>query len=84
MTGHVSSYVDPVLHIAHGERDRLNDDPEPHTVPDTGDAFCLCGHPNYLTCEAWPLGGVMGLTVHNVGGYYLTTAAEHTQTGRRD
>jgi hypothetical protein len=73
-----------VLHIAHGERDEMNGDPPPHDVPGTGgwnglytaspDKFCLCGHPNYLTCEAhWNGGGVMGLTLHNVGGYYLST-----------
>jgi hypothetical protein len=87
LSGHVAPYVDPVLHIEHGERDALNGDPLPHTVPNSGggwnglytewpDVYCLCGHPNYLTCEAWPAGGVMGLTVHNVGGHYLTTEAD--------
>ena len=82
--GHAEPHVDPVLHIAHGERDDLNHDPLPHDVPGTGgwnglytespDKFCLCGHPNYLYCEGhWNGGGVMGLTLHNVGGYFLST-----------
>ena len=84
LSDHVAPHVDPVLHIAHGERDDC--DPEPRDVPGTGgwnglytaspDKFCLCGHPNYATCQAWPSGGVMGLTMHSVGGHYLTTTGE--------
>jgi hypothetical protein len=85
-TDHVAPCADPVLHIEHGERDGLNHDPEPHAVPGTGgwnglytaswDVYCLCGHPDYMSCEAWANGGgVAGLTMHNVGGYYLTTTA---------
>lgn len=85
--GHVEPHVDPVLHVEHGERDALNGDPLPHGVPGTGgwnglytaspDAYCLCGHPNYATCEAWAGGGgVMGLTLHSVGGYPVSTLPE--------
>ena len=63
---HVEPHVDPVLGIEHGER--AYDDPQPHEVPSTRawhgntqhpmswqsspDMYCLCGHPNYLTCGA--------------------------------
>lgn len=81
---HADPHVDPTLHIEHGERSELNNDPLPHDVPDTGgwngtwtrspDIYCLCGHPDYITCAAWLAGdGVLGLTLHNVGGYYFST-----------
>lgn len=80
--GHVDPFEDPVLFLRHGERSY--DDPEPHYVPGSGidygggyigspDAYCLCGHPNYLTCEERDGGGMTSVTVHNVGGYVLTT-----------
>lgn len=73
--GHAEPHIDPGLHIEHGERDELNEDPEPW-------GHCLCGHPDYLTCEAYLLGGgVMGLTLHNVGGYVLTTLPDTTEVG---
>lgn len=40
--------------VMHGESDYL--------VPDSGnwfgtDSYCLCGHPDYLTCPGWYGGG---------------------------
>lgn len=78
---HAEPHVDPVLYIEHGERSEMNDDPLPHFVPGTGgserwqspDAYCLCGHPNYLTCERLEGWGVVDLTLHNVGGAVVST-----------
>ena len=70
-TDHVDPATDPVLGLAHGERSEMNGDPLPHDVPGTGDfnglyspspdAYCLCGHPNYLTCDRW--GDLLGMTI---------------------
>jgi hypothetical protein len=60
--------------LTHGERDEMNGDPLPHDVPGTsyrvggfvvaGDTYCLCGHPNYLTCPgAFGEGSVLGVTI---------------------
>jgi hypothetical protein len=40
---------DPVMH---GESER--------PVPGTTEAYCLCGHPNYMTCMGWLNGGGIG------------------------
>lgn len=40
--------------LAHGESER-NDS--------TGDAYCLCGHPQYLTCPRWATEGLMSSTI---------------------
>jgi hypothetical protein len=64
--GHAEPHVDPLFGIAHhGKRDP-REDPPPHEVPGSGgwnglytespDAYCLCGHPNYLSCYAWATG----------------------------
>ena len=65
--GHVEPHIDPDLGLEHGERSALNDDPLPHLVPDSGyvingglygqDAYCLCGHPQYLSCLGFLNGG---------------------------
>lgn len=71
---HLDPILDVELLIGHGERSELCGDPPPYEVPGssqvingwlvTGDAYCLCGHPNYLTCLAWGEGhGVYGLTL---------------------
>lgn len=85
--GHVEPHVDPVLHLRHGERDPSDpDDPPPYFVPGTGgwnglynespDAYCLCGHPNYLSCQRLDGGGMYDVTLHNVGGYFISTLDE--------
>jgi hypothetical protein len=74
-TDHADPHIDPILGIEHGERSELNGDPEPIEVPDSAgphpwsspEAYCLCGHPVYATCAAWPEGGVMGLTIGGPG-----------------
>lgn len=67
---HAAPYVDPDLGLEHGERSTLNADPLPHDVPGTGgwnglynespDTYCMCGHPNYLSCMAYLSGGGIG------------------------
>jgi hypothetical protein len=86
---HVEPYVDAVLHVRHGERG-CDDDPQPWHVPGTEsclgflDAYCLCGHPNYMTCAAWADGDIVaGLTIQNVGGYLVTTKSDHVDHPRR-
>lgn len=81
--GHAEPFVDPVLYLRHGERD--DDCSLPHAVPGTGywtgyyhslpDVYCFCGHPNYLTCMELDGGGMSDVTLHNVGGYILSTMA---------
>lgn len=51
--------------VMHGESD--------HPVPSTGgwnglytaspDMYCLCGHPNYLTCPYWISDGILSWTI---------------------
>lgn len=84
--GHAAPFIDPVLHLRHGERD--SECPLPLDVPGTGgwngvyhelpDVFCLCGHPNYLTCLELDGGGMSDVTVHLVGGHVLTTMEHPT------
>lgn len=52
--------------VMHGESER----PVPGSGTPYGayrglpDAYCLCGHPDYLTCpEAWGDGSVWGMTI---------------------
>lgn len=66
---------DPVMH---GESDRLVPGSESTydygdgrgwvPVPGTGVAYCLCGHPNYLSCPAYYTEGIGGWTAERADG----------------
>ena len=60
-TGHAPPTFDLDLGLFHGERNPDVDE-APWTVPGTWDAYCLCGHPNYLTCEQ--AGQLWDMTIH--------------------
>jgi hypothetical protein len=74
--GHVNPVLDPDLGLGHGERNALCGDPLPHAVPGTGgwnglyvespDAYCLCGHPNYMTCVGQWEHGLASMTIYRV------------------
>lgn len=69
--------------VEHGESD--------HPVPDTGgwnglytespDMFCLCGHPNYMTCPMWPRGDVGGWTIERRADGGIGIAGDLTGVG---
>lgn len=72
--GHVDPALDTDLMLGHGERSASCGDPLPHDVPGTTwfnglytqgpDTYCLCGHPNYMTCDANWTHGLLGHVVH--------------------
>lgn len=41
--------------LAHGEDENRSDE--------DGDAYCLCGHPNYLTCPRFLSEGILSWTI---------------------
>lgn len=61
-----------------GDMPVMHGESEQHQVPGTGgwnglytaspDAYCLCGHPNYMTCPKWLSEGIAGWTIEAEGG----------------
>ena len=45
--------------LMHGEDEERGDAPG-HPTP-----YCLCGHPNYMTCPRWLSEGVLSMTIGN-------------------
>jgi hypothetical protein len=70
---HVDPTLDPDLMLGHGERAERCGDAPPYEVPGTGgwnglyiespDGYCLCGHPNYMTCAGYWGHGLMTMTI---------------------
>jgi hypothetical protein len=54
---HLEPHVDWIgdSPLAHGEDEDRNDEDD---MP-----FCLCGHPNYLTCPRWASEGLMSMEI---------------------
>jgi hypothetical protein len=59
---HIEPEVDWIgdMPIMHGESDRPSPIGHGSHRPDP---YCLCGHPDYMTCPGWLDGGIAGMEI---------------------